>query len=181
MLPMLCLCMAQDTNGVFYAEQFQNVVILLQPIEDLIHQKFIPAITGRPPCSLDDRALLALPMKLGGLGLVDPNSSAASRKITSTLIQSIINQEIKFQDDPTLPNADISKIKQAKVERQKNKFTSIYCGLEQPPRGDLWIVQVNSVPPPGSLPCLLKSRVFAFQRVLSEMLSAFVMDGSFLV
>jgi hypothetical protein len=39
----------------------------LQPIEDTIHQRFIPAITGTPPCSQAERALLGLPTKMGGL------------------------------------------------------------------------------------------------------------------
>ena len=44
----------------------------LQPLENVIHQKFIPALTGRSPCSEVERALLALPARLGGMGLVNP-------------------------------------------------------------------------------------------------------------
>ena len=36
----------------------------------------LPAITGRPPYSRDERTLLALPIKLCGLGLMDPISMA---------------------------------------------------------------------------------------------------------
>ena len=41
----------------------------VQPLEDVIHQKFIP---GRSPCSEVERALLALPARMGGMGLVNP-------------------------------------------------------------------------------------------------------------
>ena len=38
---------------------------LLLPLEDAIHQHFIPALTGRPPCSTIERDLLALPVRGG--------------------------------------------------------------------------------------------------------------------
>ena len=71
---------------------------LLQPIEDTLHESFIPAITGRPPCSQMKQKMLALPSKMGGLSLVDPTIAAneeyeASRRITSDLVQNIIHQE----------------------------------------------------------------------------------------
>ena len=49
---------------------------LLQPIEDMVHEGSIPAITGRPPCFQMERKMLALPSKLGGLSLVDPTAAA---------------------------------------------------------------------------------------------------------
>jgi hypothetical protein len=48
---------------------------LFQPLEDAIHQKFIPSLTGRPPCSKLTRSLLALPVRLGGLGLINPTAT----------------------------------------------------------------------------------------------------------
>ena len=67
----------------------------LQPLEDVIHQKFIPAVTGRSPCSEVKRALLALPARLGGMGLVNPvavcdHEYEASKQVTAPLVNSII-------------------------------------------------------------------------------------------
>ena len=67
----------------------------LQPLEDAIHQKLVPALTGRPPCSEVERALLALPARLGGMGVVNPMAVCdleyeASRQITAPLVQSIV-------------------------------------------------------------------------------------------
>ena len=45
---------------------------LLQPLESTIHQHLIPVLTGRLPGSSIERQLLALPVRLGGLGLHDP-------------------------------------------------------------------------------------------------------------
>ncbi len=44
----------------------------LLPLENAIHQYFIPALTGRPPRSSLERELLALPVRLGGLDLYNP-------------------------------------------------------------------------------------------------------------
>ena len=47
---------------------------LLMPLEDVIHQVFIPSLTGRPACSDIERKILALPPRMGGLGLLNPSS-----------------------------------------------------------------------------------------------------------
>ena len=100
-------------------------------MEDAIQQKLIPAITGRPPCSRDERTLLALPARLGGLGLADPTSIAiheydASREIIASMVQSIINQETTFSQDPTAANPSIIDIKRRKKEQQESEFARIY-------------------------------------------------------
>ena len=51
---------------------------LLLPLEKEIHQTFIPAITGRPPCSELERDLLSLPARLGGMGLTNPGTVSQS-------------------------------------------------------------------------------------------------------
>ena len=47
---------------------------LLMPLEDVIHQVFIPSLTGRLACSDIERKILALPPRMGGLGLLNPSS-----------------------------------------------------------------------------------------------------------
>ena len=44
---------------------------LLTPLEKVIHQTFIPVLTGRPPPSKHECDLLALLARLGGLGLTN--------------------------------------------------------------------------------------------------------------
>ena len=60
------------TGLIFCVLYISNITDLLQPLEDVIHQLFIPALFGRPPCSSTERDLYALPVRLGGLGLVNP-------------------------------------------------------------------------------------------------------------
>ena len=42
---------------------------LLKPLEDVIRFRFLPAITGGHLCSDNERILLSLPAKLGGLAI----------------------------------------------------------------------------------------------------------------
>ena len=49
---------------------FQDLLI---PLENEIHQTFIPALTGSPPCSKLECDLLGLPVRLGGMGLTNPH------------------------------------------------------------------------------------------------------------
>ena len=45
---------------------------LLQPLENAVSHNLIPALTGQPAPNEKIRALLALPIRLGGMGLVNP-------------------------------------------------------------------------------------------------------------
>ena len=54
----------------------ENTSTLFTPLENAIHQQFIPALTGREPCSQEERELLSLPACLGGLNITDPTAIA---------------------------------------------------------------------------------------------------------
>ena len=69
----------------------------LQPLEDLIHQSFIPALFGCPPCLPTVRGLYAFPVYLGGLGLINPCSVTHScfydsERLTAPLVALIVAQ-----------------------------------------------------------------------------------------
>ena len=58
---------------------------------------FYSALFGRPPCSSTERDLYALPVRLGGLGLVNPCFAASSsfhdsEKLTASLVALIAAQ-----------------------------------------------------------------------------------------
>jgi len=57
-------------NYVMYT--IELVGPLFQPLEDVIHQHFIPALTGREPCSKLERELLSLPCWFDGLNFPNP-------------------------------------------------------------------------------------------------------------
>ena len=69
----------------------------LQPVEDVIRHKLIPALCESRSCSDDERLLLSLPVKLGGLGIPDLTRIAAleydaSMSETEHVAKKIINQ-----------------------------------------------------------------------------------------
>ena len=60
---------------------------------------FIPALIGRPPLNEDTRALLALPARLGGLGIIDLTRSCQAMYLASSLISSPLTSLISVQQD----------------------------------------------------------------------------------
>ena len=69
----------------------------LIPLEEVIRFKFIPSITGGHICLNDDRVLLSLPARFGGLGLLLFHENAGvefknSRKLPSSLTDLIKGQ-----------------------------------------------------------------------------------------
>ena len=76
----------------FVSRTVPNIANLLQPLEDAIQQHLIPALTGHPPCSREERDLLGLLAHLHGLGIVNPVSVSqyafeASVRMTSIPIR----------------------------------------------------------------------------------------------
>ena len=70
---------------------------LLQPLEDILRHQLIPNLTGRPPPNNSEHDLLALPARLGGIGLTNPLDLShveytASQKIAQPLTNHILQQ-----------------------------------------------------------------------------------------
>ena len=49
-----------------------NIESLLQPLENAINSLLIPALTEGSHHTADERALLSLPPRLGGMGIINP-------------------------------------------------------------------------------------------------------------
>ena len=106
---------------------------LLLPLENTIHNHFIPALTGRPPCSLLERDLLSLPVRLGGLGLRNPAAESpstfqASQCLTAPLVALIVAQEAKQIVDPDSIST-IKNIKTSNRQRQTQLARSVHDQL----------------------------------------------------
>ena len=56
---------------------------ILDSLEKKIHSLFIPALTGQPPPGQHMRDILALPARIGGLGLTNPTTSAKEQRAAS--------------------------------------------------------------------------------------------------
>ena len=66
-----------SNHWLYLLRTVPDISDLLQPLEFAIHQHLIPALTGRPPCSSIERALLTLPTRLGGLGIRNPSAMSS--------------------------------------------------------------------------------------------------------
>ena len=80
---------------------------LLTPLEDAIHQEFIPSLSGRPTSSNVERKIFALPARPEGLGLIDPMSCSdcsfqSSTKVTAQLVDLTISQQLSGGPDPEI-------------------------------------------------------------------------------
>ena len=94
----------------------------LLPIEEILRSRFIPAITGGHLCSDVERALLALPVKFGGLESqnlceVANTELLNSKEITRELYEKVVTQNKDFQ-------IDSEKIKTIKNELKRRKISN---------------------------------------------------------
>ncbi|CAB4011930.1 Hypothetical predicted protein [Paramuricea clavata] len=87
--------------AISYADSC-DVGEMFQVLENRIANNFIPALTGREPCSNEGKSLLSLPTRHGGLNLPNPVDLAkiqhdASLKVTEPLKKMIISQTMSYE------------------------------------------------------------------------------------
>ena len=65
-----------SSHWTYISRTIPYIQDLLRPMETAIYQHFIPALTGQEVCSASERNLLALPVRLDGMGLLNPTSES---------------------------------------------------------------------------------------------------------
>ena len=123
-----------SSRWTYLSRTIPGVSNLFQPLENAIHQVFIPAITGFPPCSKITRDLLALPVRLGGLGLNNPAATSndkyqASVKLTAPLVSIIVSQDQSNEVDPSIIIAAKKEIKTSNHQYSEEQANAIYDQL----------------------------------------------------
>ena len=98
-----------------------DIADLLQPLEEAVQQNLSPILTGRPSCSSMERDLLALPVRMGGMGLVNQVSSSqhvfnAFLQLTLPLVSTIASQD----QNQTVDIGRVMKIK-ASIRQSNQK------------------------------------------------------------
>ena len=78
-----------------------NIQPFLSPLEEIIHCRLLPNLTGQPSFSDSEQNMFALPARLGGLGVVNPISYSlfqfgAFVKVTAPLIHLILQQSCAY-------------------------------------------------------------------------------------
>ena len=87
----------------------ESVGVFFQPLEEAIHQHFLPALTGRMPSSEVERELLSLPCRFGGLNIPNPTCCSdfqfSSSKLLSAGLVAMIQQQTEDFHIPCLQQA----------------------------------------------------------------------------
>jgi len=85
---------------------------LLEPLERAITDVLIPSLTEHN-CSVAERKLLALPARMGGLGMTNPSESAESDYSASIRMSAPLVDKIIVQSHETPDDADMRKLMHA--------------------------------------------------------------------
>ena len=109
----------------FYMRTIPQISELLQPLENAIRYSLIPALTDGRVVTDEERTLLSLPARLGGLGLISPvemsnQEHQYSVEATVTLTNAIINQ----QKELPLDFENSSKEAKSNVRSNRRKLQS---------------------------------------------------------
>ena len=97
-----CYTHGLSSKWTFLCRTIPNISELFRPLEEAIRYKCLPAITGQLALSDVERDLLALPSRLGGLGIINPVTSSDFQHLTSNNISAPLTSLI-FQQSITYP------------------------------------------------------------------------------
>ena len=102
---------------------------LLRPLEDLIANRFIPALIGRK-VSRRTRNLMALPARLGGMGIVNPTEISDdelnnSVTLTNSLVNDIVMQSSSHSATEKSTRTTLKNISQLRAEKLEARLESI--------------------------------------------------------
>lgn len=105
----------------YFLRTLPGLAPFLEPLERAIADLLVPAITEHA-ITQEERGLLELPVRLGGLGLINPARTASqeyegSVKITGPLVRQIIKQAQEPLDETEI------KTLQANARREKDELS----------------------------------------------------------
>ena len=88
----------------YYLRVMPKIEEFLKPLDEVINKHFIPSITENHHCSAEERLLLSLPVRMGGLAIPILSSLAKeeyqnSRELTRKFSQDIIEQKPGYDVD----------------------------------------------------------------------------------
>ena len=113
--------------------------LLLQPLEEAIRTKLIPTLTGQSPLNDNVRHLLALPARLGGMGIINPSDIAESQQHASTacckpLVDLIIQQQGDFGTATQKQKDAMSQLRRGRQQAVKEKASTVLSELPEEQR-----------------------------------------------
>ena len=82
---------------------------LLQPLEHAISDVLITSLIGSS-CSEAERDLIALPLRMGGLGLINPSDSADAEYSTTIRVSAPLVSKIEAQSHEAPEEAEVQLV-----------------------------------------------------------------------
>ena len=119
------LCM----RWCFLQRTIPDIKEYFAPLEDVIRDTFIPSIIGRKVTDIE-RRLLALPVRLGGIGIQNPTVTADIEYANSTIITRNLTKLIEDQE-MNLDNYDADRIKSEILRLKMEKEESFLAELRE--------------------------------------------------
>ena len=121
-----------SSKWMYLMRTTEGIDELLQPLEDAIRHKFLPALTGRSVLSDIERRVMALPVRMGGMGIITPTSEAKkqfenSKQISQPLVNEILKQTSSYNDEiEQKQRQEKSRVKQKRRKMHMNELDDIY-------------------------------------------------------
>ena len=101
----------------------------MQPVEDAIRLQLLPAITGREALTDDERDFLALPARLGGIGVRNPTTHSEelnySQRLSAPLTALIVQQSEDLGEAQEQQQAIKSTLRAERLRDQKSTATEL--------------------------------------------------------
>lgn len=118
----------------YFIRTISDLADILEPLDNVINNKFIPAITEGQILSAADRELLSLPVRLGGLGIpiyqeICSREYENSRKATQLLSPKIVAQEAEYVHDQAREREIDREIRKARDEAHKHKLDRLRTNM----------------------------------------------------
>ncbi len=100
------------SKWTYLARTTPDIKALLEPLEEVIRHKLLPALTGEEAFSDPIRDLMALPARLGGMGVFDPSKRSTnhylnSKSITAPLTTLILQQSATCSQETERTQIDV--------------------------------------------------------------------------
>ena len=102
----------------YYMRTIPNIAQLLEPLEQIIRTKFIPALMEGRSVTDDERKLLSLPPRLGGMGIIIPSRISDREFEFSKIATELLSDAIILQHKELPANFEI-KSREAKNQVRK--------------------------------------------------------------
>ena len=114
----------------YFIRTIPDLAGVLKPLDDVIDKQLLPALTEGHVLSSDDRELLSLPVRYGGLGIpvyqeICSREYENSRKATQLLRPKIVAQDSVFEHNQVREREIEREIKDARETTHKLKLDSL--------------------------------------------------------